>query len=232
MARELHDELGQILTTLNMDISWIKKRLSSANVSSLISEKANNMSALIKEAIKSVQKVSTELRPVILDDFGLVPALEWAVNKFKMQTDIDIKMRIGSDIDLDGERSTQIYRIVQESLTNIARHASATKLNIRLEREDDNIVLEIKDNGKGISDKEKTDLNSFGILGMKERAVILGGELTINGIRGKGTTLKVKMPFGSYGEREGETVEPTSADRDLPVKSATTADIQRSQSAK
>ncbi|MCX5811958.1 MAG: PAS domain S-box protein [Proteobacteria bacterium] len=222
VARELHDELGQILTTLNMDISLIKKQLSSTTANTLLFEEADAMSVLIKQAIKSVQKVSAELRPVILDDFGLVPALEWAVNKFKIQTDIDTKITIGGGIDLDGERSTQIYRIVQESLTNVARHASATKLNIRLEREGDDIVLEIKDNGKGISDKEKTDMNSFGILGMKERAVILGGEFTINGIRGKGTTVKVKVPFSSHSEQEGEAGVPALAGRGLmPGEGAT-----------
>jgi len=215
MARELHDELGQILTTLNMDISWIKKRLSPATANPVLSEKANAMSVLIKQAIKSVQKVSAELRPVILDDFGLGPALEWAVNKFKIQTDIDVKITIGTGIDLDGERSTQIYRIVQESLTNIARHASATKLSLRLEKEGNNIVLEIKDNGKGISDKEKTNINSFGILGMRERAAVLGGEFAINGVRGRGTTVRVKVPFSARNEPEGEA--PTA----LLLESAT-----------
>ncbi len=195
VARELHDELGQILTTLNMDISWIKKRIHSEIANASFSEKVDAMSALIKQAIKSVQKVSAELRPVILDDFGLVPALEWAVNKFKIQTDINARIMIGNGIDLDGERSTQIYRIVQESLTNIARHAGATKLSLRLGKEGNHIVLEIKDNGKGISDKEKNDISSFGIMGMRERAVILGGTLTINGVSGRGTKVKVKIPF-------------------------------------
>jgi two-component system sensor histidine kinase UhpB len=195
VARELHDELGQILTALNMDISWIKKRIHSEIANASFFKKTDAMSALIKQAIKSVQKVSAELRPVILDDFGLVPALEWAVNKFKIQTDIDTKITIGSSIDLDGERSTQIYRIVQESLTNIARHSGATKLSLRLEKEGGDIVLEIKDNGKGISDKEKRDITSFGIMGMKERAVILNGKFTINGVSGKGTKVTVKIPF-------------------------------------
>jgi len=194
IAREMHDELGQMLTTLNMNISWIKKRLPAATADTLLFEKAEATSILIKEAIKRVQKVSAELRPVILDDFGLVPALEWAVDKFKKQTGINIQMTTGTGIDLNGECSTQIYRIVQESLTNVARHASATKLDIRLGREGDNIVLKIHDDGRGISDKEKGDPNSFGILGMRERTVVMGGEFTINGIRGKGTTVRVKIP--------------------------------------
>ncbi|MCX5804822.1 MAG: PAS domain S-box protein [Proteobacteria bacterium] len=226
VARELHDELGQILTKLNMDISWIKKRIFSEIENTLFFEKADAMSVLIKQAIKSVQKVSAELRPVILDDFGLLPALEWTVNNFKTQTDVDAKITIGSNIDFDGERSTQIYRIVQESLTNAARHASATKLNVRLEREGNNIVLEIKDNGKGISDKEKTDLHSFGILGMRERAIILGGEFIINGVRGKGTTVRVKIPLNSRSEQEGEAGAPTTAGRALLVEGATIAGKQ------
>jgi signal transduction histidine kinase len=203
IAREMHDELGQMLTTLNMDISWIKKRLPSAVKDILLFEKAEATSILVKQAIKRVQKVSAELRPVILDDFGLVAALEWAVDKFKKQTGIDIQMATETDVDLNGECSTQIYRIVQESLTNVARHASATKLVIYLKREDDNMVLEINDNGRGISDEKKDSLNSFGILGMRERAVSMGGEFTINGIRGKGTTVRVKVPI--TGARAGSS---------------------------
>jgi PAS domain S-box-containing protein len=221
VARELHDELGQILTTLNMDISWIKKRLSVETGNTLLYNKVDAMSVLIKQAIKQVQKVSAELRPVILDDFGLVPALEWAISKFKNQIDIDVKMTVGDGIDLDGERSTQIYRIVQESLTNIARHASATKLSISLEKEGNNIVVEIKDNGKGISDKEIADQNSFGILSMKERATMLGAAFTIKGIRGKGTIVKVNLPLSTQDLQEGEIGAPASRGVAMPVEGAT-----------
>jgi PAS domain S-box-containing protein len=200
VAREMHDELGQILTTLNMDISWIKKRLSATPANKLLVRKAEYMSTLVKEAIATVQKVSAELRPVILDYFGLVPALEWIVDKFRNQTGINVKLVVGADIDLEREHSTQMFRIIQESLTNVARHAEATELNLRLEREANNIVLEIYDNGKGISDAAKDDINSLGILGMRERVSIMGGEFTIDGSIGKGTTVCVRAPFPKEGE--------------------------------
>jgi signal transduction histidine kinase len=142
-----------------------------------------------------VRRIATELRPGILDDLGLVAAVEWAAEEFEARTGTKCRLDLPEDdIVIDPERTTAIFRIFQETLTNITRHAEATEVDVRLAREDGNIVLEVRDNGRGIGEEELSAGRSLGILGMRERALLLGGELTIRGVPGKGTTVKVLIP--------------------------------------
>ena len=147
------------------------------------------------QTILSVRRIATELRPGILDDLGLVAAVEWAAEEFEARTGTRCLLDLpDGDIVIDPERTTAIFRIFQETLTNVTRHAEATQVEVRLGREDGNIVLEVRDNGRGIDPEQLSTGGSLGILGMQERALLLGGELTISGAPGKGTIVKVVIP--------------------------------------
>lgn len=197
IAREIHDELGQTLTALRLDLAWLQNKVSSiggkcnAEVKDLIGE----MSELVDSTIQTVRRISTELRPRILDELGLLPALEWQTEEFQNRT--GIRSRFSSNVEeitLDRDRSTAMFRIVQESLTNVARHAKATEVNVRLAVSVDRVTLTVEDNGKGIDGAQPVSLQSFGILGMRERAHLLGGDVAITNRQGGGTTVMVELP--------------------------------------
>lgn len=195
IAREIHDELGQALTALKMDTHWVGQRLSKDQ--QLLLEKAKSMSKLIDTTIHSVQRISSELRPGLLDDLGLSAAVEWQAKEFQNRTNIQCKIiTIPEDIILDRATSTAIFRIFQETLTNITRHANATIVEAMLKQKSGTIELAVHDNGKGITEKEISDSRSFGLTGMQERAHSLGGYLTIRGARNKGTNVEVFIPTG------------------------------------
>jgi PAS domain S-box-containing protein len=193
IARELHDVLGQILTVINMDLSWMNKKIP-AQEKELLS-KVSTTRTLVKQAIKTVQKVSSGLRPVILDDFGIAAALANGVKEFQDQTGIAASFTGDQAIDIDKERSSALYRIFQEALTNVIRHAKATKLEVSLQKSASGIQLTLKDNGRGISDEEISDKRSLGILGMRERASFIGGRIDISGSKGVGTRIMVELPL-------------------------------------
>ena len=194
VAREIHDELGQALTALKMDIHWLRNRLHEQDPSLI--EKTRLMSQLIDRTVKSVRRICAELRPGLLDDFGLSVALEWQAEEFQKRTGMECKTSVPAEgLDLNKEKSTNLFRIVQESLTNVIRHADATKVEINLHEEDGKLLLEIVDNGKGISQAAITNPKSFGLIGIKERVHSLGGEVNIAGTPTEGTRLTVKMPI-------------------------------------
>ena len=194
IAREIHDELGQNLTALKMDLSWMVKKLPKTH-KTLIS-KTRDMSRLVNATIKTVRRVSTELRPGLLDDLGLAAAIEWQAGEFQKRTGIKCALVIKpEEIEIDRDRSTAIFRIFQEALTNVARHAGARKVGSILMKRAGKLVLRVEDNGKGITRKQVTDSKSFGLIGMRERAHFWGGKVTIKGARGKGTTLTVSIPI-------------------------------------
>jgi len=199
VARELHDVLGQMLTTINMDLAWMKKKIPEKEKAVL--GKITAVISLVRQAVKTVQKVSSELRPVILEDFGLIPAIEQAAQSFQAQTGITTEVKLDPAVDLDRKRSMALYRIFQEVTTNVIRHAGATKLQVSLERHQDLIALEMRDNGRGVSDKEIEDKSSFGILGMRERALFIGGLFHIRGVPGVGTGVRVEIPYQTNGGR-------------------------------
>jgi PAS domain S-box-containing protein len=192
VAREIHDELGQALTAIKIDLASLVHELSPEQTRQFRRE---SIMKLIDETIQTVRRISTELRPGILDDLGLVAAVEWAAEEFEARTGTRCEISLpGADLTLDPEHATALFRIFQETLTNVARHANATEVSVRLAKENGDVSLEVRDDGKGISEGQLSAASSLGILGMRERALLLGGELTINGVPGKGTTVRVRMP--------------------------------------
>jgi PAS domain S-box-containing protein len=200
IAREIHDELSQTLTGVQMSLSWLSKKLSKADnneeLHSLLLEEIASMSKLIDTTTQAVQEISTELRPVVLDDLGLTAAIEWQTREFQTRMGIRCRFTLSpKNITLDKEQSTAIFRLLQETLTNVARHAYATSVNVSLKKKAGNLILEVRDNGKGITESEISNPRSLGLLGMKERALLLGGELRISGTPGKGTTVTIRIPY-------------------------------------
>ncbi len=191
VAREIHDELIQALTALKMDVSWIRDKLEKPPARDRILA----MMDLIKKTMKTVHRISAELRPGMLDDLGLSAAVDWQVKEFQQKTGIRCHLRMEPDeIILDRKRSTALFRILQESLANIYRHAKASRIDVRLRLKDDFLTMKVKDNGLGITEEQRTASGSFGLIGMRERALVLGGDIGINGVPGKGTTILVRMP--------------------------------------
>jgi PAS domain S-box-containing protein len=193
VARDIHDQLGQALTAIKIDLSSLAQELPAGEEPQ--SKRASSLLKLVEESIRTVRRISTELRPGMLDDLGLVATIEWAGEDFQARTGTTCRLDLPQDdIAVDPERATAIFRIFQETLTNVARHADASEVSVRLTKEDSDVTLEVHDNGKGISEDILASGKSLGILGMRERAMLLGGELTISGPPGNGTTVKVRIP--------------------------------------
>lgn len=194
ISREIHDELGQVLTALKIQISLIGSKLNDEQ--SLIKQKINSTLKLIDNSVESVQKISSQLRPGILDELGLIAAMEWQIDEFTKLTSINSTVILPDyELNLDAQKSTAIFRIFQEALTNVARHSGADKIKVSLTTDKAKLLLEISDNGKGISQNQIKDYHSLGIHGMKERAMVFGGSVYLEGIEGKGTTVRVEIPI-------------------------------------
>jgi signal transduction histidine kinase len=194
VAREIHDELGQRLTQLRMDVARLPHEV--LDHTATLTEKARAMSATIDETIRAVRRIASELRPGVLDDLGLVAALQWQTQDFQMRTGIRCQFTSpGQPEQLDRDRSTAVFRILQEMLTNVARHAEASTVHVRLGIGHTSLVLEVRDNGKGIREAPSSDLRQLGILGMRERAGEFGGEVTIHSIPARGTTVTLSLPL-------------------------------------
>jgi PAS domain S-box-containing protein len=194
IAREIHDELGQQLTSLKMDASWISNTIPEKDRE--IQEKLLNMIALIDDTVKTVRRISSELRPGILDDLGLLAALEWHAEEFEKRTGI-VSHFVSelNDFNPEGKLATSIFRVYQEALTNIARHAGATRVETVFEKKEGHIRLTIKDDGQGFNLKEVKSRSSLGLIGMKERALMFQGDLVIEHNAPKGTIVILKIPF-------------------------------------
>ena len=198
IARELHDELGVGLTCLKIDLSRLHTMVSEgagAGARKKAGDKIRSMVEQIDTTIASVQRLVTELRPAILDDLGLVAAVEWQCQDFQKRTGIPcICVTSADDIAMEPERATALFRICQEALTNTARHAQATAVTIKLELRSNSLQLVVADNGVGIPDAKLSNRQSLGLIGMKERVALFGGEITIQGHPGKGTTVTACLP--------------------------------------
>lgn len=202
ISREIHDELGQALSILLIDISWLGNHRPKKNE---LPKKLNAMSHLVESTIKKIQKISSELRPSVLDNLGLIAALEWQAKEFVKKTNIPCKVYFSNrSIKVNQEISTAIFRIFQEALTNVIRHAKATEVRASLVEKESRLLLEINDNGIGISERDVSNPKSFGLLGIKERARSLNGDFEINGTPNKGTTLTVSIPLISETELVSE----------------------------
>ncbi len=193
IARELHDELGQLLTAIKMDLSWL-----SQHIGALPPEEAarriSNVITLTDTSVKTVQSVSSRLRPGILDDLGLVAALEWLARDFQQRSGIHCSTEVDSSIDIVGHKATVLFRICQESLTNVARHSGASEATVKLSRRNAEVVLAVQDNGRGITAEEMESPRSYGVMGMRERAMALGGAVSINGAPDRGTVVEATLP--------------------------------------
>jgi signal transduction histidine kinase len=194
IAREIHDVLGQSLTALKMDAAWIGRRLAADTPE--IGAKVTAMVSLIDDTVVTVRRIATDLRPGILDDLGLAAAVEWQADEFEHRTGIHCAVRSRVDDDgLSPQVSTAVFRIFQESLTNVARHSRASRVAVTLEHRDTDLVLEVHDDGIGIAAADSSHRRSIGLAGMRERAQLVGGGFSISGAAGAGTTVLVQIPW-------------------------------------
>jgi PAS domain S-box-containing protein len=194
IAREIHDELGQALTCMSMDLAFLDKQLPKENAPA--AARVSALATLVRETVKTVRRISSELRPSILDDLGLGAAVEWLAHDFAGRTGIDCAVSVPSNVMVAAERGTVVFRMCQEALTNVARHAGATHVSIDLMIDaEDYLVLEVRDNGRGVTDEEVHRPDSLGLLGMRERAALLGGVAEVKGAPGQGTTVTVRVPL-------------------------------------
>ncbi|MBA5870417.1 MAG: PAS domain S-box protein [Nitrospira sp. CR2.1] len=198
IARELHDELGVGLTCLKIDLSRLGGLLGERLIPrdrEKVDEKIRGMKEQVDSTITSVQRIVAELRPGVLDDLGLVAAIEWQCRDFQRRTGIVCHCMVShEDLRVEPEQATAVFRICQEALTNVTRHAQATEVHVSLEDQGVGLVLRVRDNGRGIPPDRQTDARSFGLLGMRERAGLLGGDLQIETQEGNGTTIAVQLP--------------------------------------
>ncbi len=194
IAREVHDDLGQSLTALKMDLVWLKKN--KGNSEDLISDKLNSMIELVNQTIKTIQRLGTELRPKLLDDLGLISAIEWQASEFQKRFGIKCNFQpINDEIKFDPKVSVSIFRILQEALTNVVRHANASEVRITVKQINGIFFLSISDNGVGIPRNKLESNSSIGIIGMKERADIAGGKVEFISAKGKGTEVRLIIPL-------------------------------------
>jgi PAS domain S-box-containing protein len=194
IARELHDELGQLLTALNTGLVLLNKKIPEVQAS--LRDQTGAMIDLVGMTMQTLKRIYMDLRPGMLDHLGLAVAIGWQAGEFEKRTGLRCKLTVDpEDLVLDPELSTDIFRIFQETLTNIARHAEATKIAVNLKRNARGVELTVRDNGKGIAEEQMTKPNSFGLLGIKERTHYWGGDVRISGKRGRGTTVKISIPI-------------------------------------
>jgi signal transduction histidine kinase len=198
LSRELHDELGQVLTALHLDTVWLRDRLKEADAGA--SARAGAMCALIDKAIDEVRGMATRLRPGVLDNLGLVDALDWYIGDFGKRSKVNCVFRHFGVPQVDDRVATTTYRIAQEALTNVVRHSSASRVEVSLRAESGALTLSVADNGQGFDPGELAESPGLGVLGMRERAELAGGVLEIRSRRGEGTRVQLRVPInGTLG---------------------------------
>jgi len=194
IAREIHDELGQALTGLKFDLASFARNYE-ADDTRIRADKQHSLAIAIDRIINSVRRIASGLRPEVLDEIGLAAAFEWQAREFQRRTGIRCLVAIDPNFfDPDKERSTALFRIFQELLTNVARHANATRVNVALVEGPGALALSVEDNGRGIKDNEIESPRSLGFLGLRERVLAFGGMIEVKGDEGKGTKVAVSIP--------------------------------------
>jgi len=205
IAREIHDQIGQPLTALQLDLAWIRRRLSrgpAPAASQEVRARLLAMSRLVDDTMGTMRRIVTDLRPAVLDHLGLADAIAWQARDFESRTGIRCEVRSTvRDQRFDPAASTAVLRILQEALTNAARHSVATRVDVRLSARSGVLRLEVEDNGSGIAAAAVTSHRSMGLIGMQERALQHRGELEVSGRAGRGTTVRLRLPVGA-GARE------------------------------
>ncbi len=193
VARELHDELAQSLTALKMDANWVRDNLVSAPA--LAQQKLADMLGLLDEAVASTRRIAADLRPLLLDDLGLAPAIEWLAGTFSQRHGVPCRLLMDDELELQEPYATAVFRIVQESLANVAKHANATDVGVTVERRLSEIVLSVQDDGRGFDAAAHHLLGSLGLMGLRERAQLLRGTVAITTAPGEGTRIDVRIPL-------------------------------------
>ena len=195
IAREVHDELGGALTGLKMDLTRLRRQAEAQNIDAVLTQ-AQSMLQLLDSTVKTVRRIATDLRPGVLDDFGLVAAIEWQLQDFQTRAGIECQFVTNvDDLPLPPEAATAMFRVFQETLTNVARHAQATRVAVDLQQLAGHVRLRVEDNGRGFAARELAGSRSLGLVGMRERVRLLDGELNIDGAPGQGTTVLVRVPL-------------------------------------
>jgi PAS domain S-box-containing protein len=193
IARELHDELGQALTALKIDVSWLRENGGKPSQERL--DKLESMARLLDATVAAARRISADLRPMMLDDLGLMAASEWLVENFTQRTGIACELVVGGgDLDLADPHATTVFRTLQECLTNAAKHSKATQVEVALERENGEIVLTVSDNGRGFVPGDARKPGSFGQIGLRERAYLIGGRIAFDSAPGQGTRVELRIP--------------------------------------
>ena len=192
ISREIHDDLGQTLTAIKLDLSWLEKKLNTSKP--LVLEKIKSIYSLLDNSFHTVRKISTELRPQSLEVMGFDEALQWQVEEFITKTEIKCNLIAPKKLKLPADLSTDLFRIVQEALTNVSRHSQANYVEIKFIEDEDNFKLTIQDDGIGIKTPLKNHIGSLGLLGISERALKWGGVFEIKGRIGEGTRLEITVP--------------------------------------
>ncbi len=200
IARELHDELAQWLTALRMDVSWLASRLPREH--QLLLERTEKMKGVVDTTVSAVRRIAADLRPVMLDDLGLVPAIEGLLHDLSQRTGIVVSLEPDHGSLAPGDPvATAVYRMVQEALTNVARHAEATEVRVTMNREGEMLVIRVRDNGKGYDAEAAERRKSYGVLGIRERAYTLGGSARIVRPMGGGTLVEIEIPMARFKDR-------------------------------
>lgn len=191
IARELHDELAQQLTALKMDANWLRETLAGNPAAQ---ERLAGMLAMLDACVASTRRIAADLRPLVLDDLGLVPAIEWLVQNFTHRTGVRCELRIDEDLDLQEPFATGVFRIVQESLANVAKHAEAKHVRVEVDAHGDDLLLRIEDDGVGFRPSDPRKPQSLGLVGLRERAQLMRGELRVDSSPGAGTRVEARIP--------------------------------------
>ncbi|RZJ26615.1 MAG: PAS domain-containing sensor histidine kinase [Haliea sp.] len=197
IARELHDELAQSLTALKMDTIWVRDHLASSTTAA--SAKLGDMLGMLDTTVAATRRIAADLRPLMLDDLGLVPAIEWLVQNFGQRTGVACTLGVEEDVELHEPYATAVFRIVQESLANVAKHAGASKVEVCIERVPGAVVLQVRDNGRGFVPDAPRKAYSLGLMGLRERTQLLKGRMRIDSQPGQGTCIDVHIPVADKG---------------------------------
>jgi PAS domain S-box-containing protein len=197
VARELHDELAQSLTALKMDTIWVRDNL--AERQAPVVAKLSGMLTMLDTTVAATRRIAADLRPLMLDDLGLVPAIDWLVHNFMQRTGVPCTLTADEELELPEPYATAAFRIIQESLANVAKHAKATRVEVEVQRSPHAVTLRVNDNGQGFSVAAPRKPLSLGLMGLRERAQLLKGSISIESSEGRGTCIEVKIPLAQEG---------------------------------
>lgn len=200
VARELHDELAQSLTALKMDAIWVRDHL--ARDPAAAADKLAGMLEMLDSSVAATRRIAADLRPLVLDDLGLVPAIEWLVQSFTQRHGVPCTLDIDESLELGEPYATAVFRIVQESLANAAKHAQARQVSVKVAREGREIVLAVQDDGRGFDPQAARKPQSLGLIGLRERAQLLEGTVRVGSAPGQGTRVEAHIPVQAREEAE------------------------------